>query len=295
MNSKEKTNRKTQEGTPKIECHRMLKRYGSKIRLVPTILSLMPKHKCYIETFGGSGTVLLAKEPSTVEVYNDLDKEVVNFMRVLGNPSQRKRLIARLNPPLYSRSEYERCKKEYAKLTSSVERAACFYILTVQSLNGRFMGNWSRAKCRNPASTYANRLEFLEPAAKRFSKTIIENQDFEKVARFYDSPQTLHYIDPPYYPSSRSAPKCYVHEMDEKEHERLLSVINELKGSVILSGYANKAYEDALKGWYRMDINVTCSASILKKSSKNRSRRVEVLWFNYKPPVDVAAEIHKVA
>jgi DNA adenine methylase len=273
----------------------MLKRYGSKMRLVPTIVGLMPKHKCYVETFGGSGTVLLSKDPSKIEVYNDLDKEVVNFMRVLSSPSKRKRLIARLNPPLYSRSEYERCRKTHDKLAFSVERAASFYILTTQSLNGRFKGNWSRAKCQNVAKTYANRLELLEIAAKRLSKTIIENQDFENVARFYDSADALHYIDPPYYPSSRSVPKCYVHEMDEGDHERLLSVIKELKGSVILSGYANRAYEDALKGWYRMDLNVPCSARIMKKSSKNRPRRVEVLWLNYEPPVDVVSVNRKAA
>jgi DNA adenine methylase len=295
MNIKKNTTRKTQKTTPNTECHRMLKRYGSKIKLVPTILNLMPKHKCYVETFGGSGTVLLAKDPSKIEVYNDLDKEVVNFMRVLSNQSQRKRLIERLNPPLYSRSEYQRCMKGYAKLAFSVERAARFYILTTQSLNGRFMGGWSRAKGQNVAKTYANRLKLLEIAAERLSKTIIENQDFEKIARFYDSSQTLHYIDPPYYPSSRTDPKRYIHEMTEKEHERLLSVVSELKGAVILSGYGNEAYEDALKGWYRKDINVPCSASILKKSSKNRPRRVEVLWLNYEPPVDVVSVNRKAA
>jgi DNA adenine methylase len=185
--------------------------------------------------------------------------------------------------------------KGYAKLAFSVERAARFYILTTQSLNGRFMGGWSRAKSQNVAKTYANRLELLDVAAKRLSKTIIENQDFEKIARFYDSPQTLHYIDPPYYPSSRTDPKRYVHEMDEGKHERLLSLVNDLKGSIILSGYENNAYKDALKGWHKIDINVSCSARVLKKPSKKRPRRLEVLWLNYDPPVDVVAAIRKAA
>jgi len=295
MNPRRQIRRKRQEITPNAGCHRVLKRYGSKIKLVPTILRLMPKHECYVETFGGSGAVLLAKDPSKIEVYNDLDEEVVNFMRVLSTPSQRRRLIARLNPPLYSRSEYQRCMKGYSKLAFSIERAARFYILTTQSLNGRFMGGWSRAKSQNVAKTYANRLKLLEIAAKRLSETIIENQDFERIARFYDSADALHYIDPPYYPSSRTDPKRYVHEMTEKEHERLLSVVNELKGAVILSGYENNAYEDALKGWHKIDISVSCSARVMKNPSKNRPRRLEVLWLNYEPPVDVVSVNRKAA
>ena len=39
----------------------------------------------YIEIFGGSGAVLLGKEPSRFEVYNDIEGELVNFFRVVKN------------------------------------------------------------------------------------------------------------------------------------------------------------------------------------------------------------------
>ncbi|MDY4508889.1 MAG: DNA adenine methylase, partial [Candidatus Faecousia sp.] len=39
----------------------------------------------YIEIFGGSGAVLLGKEPSKFEVYNDIEGELVNFFRVVKN------------------------------------------------------------------------------------------------------------------------------------------------------------------------------------------------------------------
>jgi site-specific DNA-adenine methylase len=56
---------------------------GSKWLLAPTILAHIPPHQVYVEVFGGSASVLLQKDPSRLEVFNDLDQELVNFFRVL--------------------------------------------------------------------------------------------------------------------------------------------------------------------------------------------------------------------
>lgn len=65
-----------------------IKLVGGKSKLAPLIISMFPKHICYIEVFGGAGHVLFAKPPSTVEVYNDLDGELVNFFRVVKHRHQ---------------------------------------------------------------------------------------------------------------------------------------------------------------------------------------------------------------
>ncbi len=57
--------------------------FGSKQRLAPWIVSLMPAHRVYVEPFGGSAAVLLTKAPSEIEILNDIDGDLVCFFRVL--------------------------------------------------------------------------------------------------------------------------------------------------------------------------------------------------------------------
>jgi DNA adenine methylase len=55
---------------------------GGKNRLAKRLISLFPKHTTYVEPFAGGAQVFFHKEPSEVEVLNDLDGEIVNFFRV---------------------------------------------------------------------------------------------------------------------------------------------------------------------------------------------------------------------
>lgn len=68
------------------------------------MLPLLPPAHHYSEPFGGSAAVLLNREPSPVETYNDTDSEVVNFFRVLRE--QKDALIYAIGMTPFSREEY---------------------------------------------------------------------------------------------------------------------------------------------------------------------------------------------
>ena len=60
--------------------------YGGKGNFVQHLLPCIPPHKCYAEVFGGGGSLLFAKERSPVEIYNDIDGDVVTFFRLFHDP-----------------------------------------------------------------------------------------------------------------------------------------------------------------------------------------------------------------
>ncbi|MGL4981777.1 MAG: DNA adenine methylase [Treponemataceae bacterium] len=53
--------------------------YGGKQQLARTILSLIPEHKTYVEPFVGGGAIFFAKQPSSCEVINDTNCELINL------------------------------------------------------------------------------------------------------------------------------------------------------------------------------------------------------------------------
>src|SRR5438034_2900464 len=79
--------------------------YGGKYSHLDWLLPLLPNCRHYCEPFGGSAAVLINREPSPVETYNDLDGEVVNFFRVLRE--QKDTLIEQIGLTPFSRAELE--------------------------------------------------------------------------------------------------------------------------------------------------------------------------------------------
>lgn len=78
--------------------------YGGKYSHLDWLLPLLPKANHYCEPFGGSAAVLLNREPSPVETYNDIDSEVVTFFRVLRE--HKEELIYAIGMTPFAREEY---------------------------------------------------------------------------------------------------------------------------------------------------------------------------------------------
>src|ERR1019366_8328822 len=85
--------------------------HGGKSKLSAKIVGYFPAHQTYVEPFGGSAAVLLAKEPSKVEVYNDLNGQLVNLFQVLRDSKLHKRLQRAFENTQYARSEFQLSKE----------------------------------------------------------------------------------------------------------------------------------------------------------------------------------------
>ena len=57
---------------------------GGKSVLIPIIRRIMPDYpKKYVEVFGGGGALTFSGKIAPIQIYNDFNQHLVNFMRVL--------------------------------------------------------------------------------------------------------------------------------------------------------------------------------------------------------------------
>lgn len=73
--------------TPPKKSHKRLKApfawVGGKNKLAPKIVELMPPHESYIEVFGGALSVFYHKEPSKIEIINDINSDLINLHNII--------------------------------------------------------------------------------------------------------------------------------------------------------------------------------------------------------------------
>ena len=98
-----------------------IKWVGGKFKLRKRIVELIPEHSCYVEVFGGAGWILFAKEPSDVEIWNDLESELVNFYRVIKERPEE--FYETFEMTLVSREEFERCRYIDVEELDEIQRA----------------------------------------------------------------------------------------------------------------------------------------------------------------------------
>jgi len=259
--------------------------YGGKFSLLDWLLPLLPHCHHYCEPFGGSGVVLINREPSPVETYNDLDGEVVNFFRVLRE--QKDKLIEAIGLTPFSRQEFVQACRVDPSL-SPLERARRFYVRARQVRTGLAQtaspGRW--ANCKNTSRggmsgvirRWLGGTEDLAVIAERLIRVQIENRPATHVIRLYDAHDTLFYCDPPYVHETRGDAKAYGFEMADKEHEELADVLNSAKGMVAISNYHSPLMDRLYRSpkWRKL-------VSGPRTIHSTKGKRCEVVWTNYDP------------
>ncbi|VWC91584.1 D12 class N6 adenine-specific DNA methyltransferase [Burkholderia lata] len=256
---------------------------GSKFRVASWVLSHLPEHDIYVEPFGGSAAVLLQKPRSRVEIYNDLDGEIVNLFRVVRDDASRARLIDALELTPYARTEFDAA---WSATDEPIERARRLCVRAQMGFGSMgatrplndpigFAGDvWSDGP--GQWKRYPGR---LGPISARLRGTMIENMPAVELIARYDAPGVLFYVDPPYLPEvrnsvSRGIGRDYRCEMSTFEHADLLAMLANLSGMAVVSGYASDMYERALTGWGRFTRKTRAN------SQAGTVAREEVIWIS---------------
>lgn len=264
---------------------------GGKGKQLTDLLPLIPPGHLYVEPFGGGASVLLNKPRSPVEVYNDLDEGLVNLFEVMRDEEMFGRFHKQITLTLYSRVFFERAL-EWEAWDDPVRRAVGFYTVLNQSISGKRLarkGDWSRGMQDNVASRWFGRHDSLALIHQRLRSVQIEMRDALDILQEWDGPKTVFYCDPPYVLDTRSNRKYYAVEQSDDFHERLVDVLLQVKGAVVLSGYDHPIYDRLTEhGWVSDGYGVTAIMEVVGKDTNKqdgkgktqKGRRREVVWRN---------------
>ncbi|SRR5258706_96798 len=252
--------------------------FGGKQKLAKHILPLIPKHNLYCEPFFGGGAIFFAKQPSEIEVVNDINGDLINFYFVMKNDF--KKLQKEIKVTLHSR-EYHHIAKivlGYPQLFNNVKRAWAIWVLANESYSSRLDSDWGYDRKKN---TSAKRLQhkredFSDDYAKRLEQTEIENTDALKVIETRDSKQSFFYCDPPYFNASRGH---YI-KYSEQDFENLLKLLATIKGKFLLSSYPSELLNKYSKKnhWHTREIDMSLDITAKFNTGK---RKKETLTSNY--------------
>ena len=243
---------------------------GGKKALRDAIVTRLP-NSCdrYVEVFGGGGWVLFHKTPGKFEVYNDFNPNLANLYRcVRDHPDE---LCEELRYSLNSRTDFEHIREVLKSKTAipDIKRAAYFYQIIRESYASGLDSFGAQ-----PHNMWRN-FPLITEASRRLQSVVIENKDFEKLISQYDRPNTIFYLDPPYYET-----EDYYEDVGfgRADHERLCNALMKIKGKFLLSYNDCPEIRELYEGFSLFDFSRTHSMAQRYEAGKEFK---ELLIGNY--------------
>lgn len=147
---------------------------GGKRRLSKHILPLIPEHTCYVEPFAGAAAILFLKQPSKVEVINDINLDLITLYRVVQNHLEE--FVRQFKWSLTSRQIYEWLQITPPETLTDIQRSVRFFYLQKLSFGGKVSGQtFGTATTSPPRLNFLRLEEELSQAHLRLSRITIEH------------------------------------------------------------------------------------------------------------------------
>lgn len=244
---------------------------GGKRLLRKAILERFPSDEVgrYIEVFGGAGWVLFGKEkiPGQLEVYNDLNGNLVNLFRCVKYHCGE--VQKELEWLLTSREQFFDCLAQLdVRGLTDIQRAARFFYSVKISFG------CDQRTYATSAKSIDNAAEYLEKVKLRLKGVNIEHRDFEPLIKTYDRKNALFYLDPPYVGTEG----YYDCSFGADDHQRLRTILEGIKGRFILSYNDCPMVRELYAGYRIEDIS---RAATLAGNGNNKEQFAEVIIRNF--------------
>jgi len=259
-----------------------LKYIGGKFFLRNHIIKRLNFNKsCYVELFGGVAHVLLNKPTHKIEIYNDINNDLVNLFIVL--KEKYNEFIKQTEWDIHSEILFKKYKDDLkSNNLNNIERAYKFFYVLINSFAGSSQSFGHSFSKKNIAKSYFNSIEKLRFIHNRLKNVTILNKDFRELLNsIKDNDDVMIYADPPYFQKE----DYYDCEFTVKDHEDLAKLLNECKCSVLLSYYYFDEIEELYPKpkWNYEKIKATKHSYGITKSSKNNKKpeSIELIITNY--------------
>ena len=240
---------------------------GGKKLLRKEIIAQFPENvERYVEVFGGAGWVLFGKKISKLEVFNDINSELINLYRVIKyHPTA---LQEELDFMFTSREQFFNYRDKNLKGMTDIQRAARYFYI----IKASFGGDKTSFGCAR--KNIADSKIYLTEVAERLRNVVIENKDFEALIKTYDRENTLFYCDPPYVGTEG----YYQTGFGEKQYRALSERLSAIKGKFLLSYNDCELVRELYKDYTIIEVERNHN---LKAKTGKSERYKEVLIKNY--------------
>jgi len=224
---------------------------GGKRRLADQLIRLFPPHTCYVEVFAGAAAVYFTKQPSDVEVLNDINGDLINLYRVVQHHLEE--FVRQFKWALTSRAVFKWLQITRPETLTDIQRAARFYCLQQSCFGGKVHGQTFGTAATAPPGLNLLRLEeHLSAAHLRLASTYIENETWSAVIDRYDRPQTLFYLDPPYWET-----EGYGVPFELGQYTKIAEKMRAIKGRAVLSVNDHPAMRECFAGMATESVDIT--------------------------------------
>lgn len=237
---------------------------GGKRRLAKHLLPLFPEHSCYVEPFCGAAALFFLKQPTEVEVLNDINGDLVSLYRVVQNHLEE--FVRQFKYSLTSRQMYDWLKATPTDPLTDIQRAARFYYLQKLGFGGKVDGrSFGTATTSPPRMNLLRIEEDLSAAHLRLHRTYVEHLPWDECIRRYDRPHTLFYCDPPYWGT-----EGYGVDFGLEQYDRMATLAKTIKGKMIISVNDIPEMREAFKGLVIGTADITYTVGGAGRSAEKR-------------------------
>ena len=251
---------------------------GGKIKLAKTITAILDSldHETYAEPFVGMGGIFLRRKlRPKVEVINDYARDISNLFRILQRHYPQ--FLDMLRFQVTSRTEFNRLTDINPNDLTDLERAARFLYLQRTGFGGKVSERNYGANKTRPARFNLLTLEsMLEDLHTRLAGVAIECLDYADFIPRYDSPNTLFYLDPPYWNCETDYGKGL---FSKDDFAKLANLLSQLKGRFLMSINDMPEVRKIFARFHLSEVRVSYSIS---KKNDAKNARGELLVSNFK-------------